>query len=410
MEQDPRYQETLDYLYTRLPVFQHVGNSAYNKSLTNILALCKALGEPEEKYGCIHVAGTNGKGSVSCMLSAVFTAHGIKNGLYTSPHLKDFRERIRVDGEMVPQWFVVKFTDRVKPLIDELNPSFFEITVAMAFEWFARQEVKLAVIEVGLGGRLDSTNVIEPLLSIITNIGWDHMDLLGDSLAGIAEEKGGIIKPGIPVLVGEPGVESLPVLERIAAEKISPLLVAAEAEEEYVQACELKGDYQRKNIGTVLSALKMLAEEGYEFDDDIVKQALGNVCKLSGIRGRWEILGMEPLQVADTAHNRDGMERVMEQLNKLPADNLHLVLGVVKEKDLSRILPLMPKHGKYYFAKPNILRGLDAHILQEEAKEFGLKGNVYSSVKEAYESALNAASSKDIVFIGGSTFVVAEVI
>lgn len=404
------YQQTLDYLYSRLPVFQHVGNSALKNSLVNIQAICKALNHPENKFRCIHVAGTNGKGSVSSMLAAVFTTHGYKTGLYTSPHLKDFRERIRIDGEEVSKEFIVEFTEKVKPLIEALNPSFFEITVAMAFEWFALQKVDMAIIEVGLGGRLDSTNVVTPLLSVITNIGWDHMDILGDSLEKIAAEKGGIIKEGIPILLGEVGLESFPVLDKIAKAKNAPFLVAAEADIEFVIHCSLKGNYQVKNIGTVISALKMLEEEGFEFDKAKILEALSDVNKFSGLRGRWDILGKDPLIIVDTAHNRDGIDAVMRQLMGMEFSQLHIILGMVKEKDLMSILPLFPKDARYYFAKPAIFRGLDVKILRDEAAKFGLQGHAFDSVKAAFMGAKKAAKASDIVFAGGSTFVVAEII
>ncbi len=410
MNLDAQYQATLDYLYSQLPVFQHIGKAAYKADLNNTIALCNALGNPENKFKSIHVAGTNGKGSSSSLLASVFTAHGYKTALYTSPHLKDFRERIRINGEMIPKQYVIDFTEKVKSLIQDIKPSFFEITVAMAFCWFAEQGVEMAIIEVGMGGRLDSTNVINPELSVITNIGWDHMEFLGDTLAKIAAEKGGIIKPGIPVVIGEWTEETLPVFENIAKEKGASLLLAQAAPADWVALFALKGSYQIKNLGTVYTALLQLMRMGYPFETEKIETALRDVKKLSGIKGRWEVLQMQPLVVTDVAHNDHGLKPVLAQFTAIPHAHMHFVLGVVNDKDLGKVLPLFPKNATYYFSKPNIMRGLDANILKETAANYGLVGESYPSVQEALQAALKNSAVRDIIFVGGSTFVVAEVI
>jgi dihydrofolate synthase/folylpolyglutamate synthase len=405
------YQETLDYLYTRLPVFQHIGKAAYKADLNNTIALANALGNPEHSFKSIHVAGTNGKGSVSSLLASVFTAHGYKTGLYTSPHLKDFRERIRIDGEMIAESFVVEFTNEIHPVIEAISPSFFEITVAMAFDYFRREKVDIAVIETGMGGRLDSTNIVTPLLSVITNIGFDHMEFLGNTRAAIAAEKAGIIKQNIPVIIGEYDAETLPVFEEKSNHENAPLYQADTAPEAWIEHFTLKGNYQKKNLATVKKALDVLAEEyAYQFEAEKIETALKDIKDLSGIRGRWEVLQTEPMVVADTAHNEHGLKLVMEQLLAIPAKKMHVVLGVVNDKDLSKILPLFPENAVYYFAKPNIVRGLDAAILEEKAREYGLKGAAYQSVAQAFSAAKAGASKADLIFVGGSTFVVAEVI
>ena len=402
------YGETLDYLYSRLPVFQHIGKAAYKADLNNTIALCKALGNPENSFKCIHIGGTNGKGSVSSMLAAVFAEHGYKTGLYTSPHLKDFRERIRINGQMITEDYVVNFTERVKPLIESIEPSFFEITVAMAFDYFRAEKVDMAIIEVGMGGRLDSTNVIVPELAVITNIGWDHMEFLGDTLPKIAAEKAGIVKPGIPVVIGESRDETKPVFAEKALVSHSPIHFADHAPENWIATCELKGHYQRKNLATVKKSLDVLESMGYPFEQDKILNAISNVKKLTGLRGRWEIMQTHPLMIADTAHNADGLKETMAQLSDLNAPKIHFVLGVVNDKDLGKILPLLPVDATYYFCKPNIFRGLDAEKLAEQANSQGLKGAVYESVEQAKKTALSNAHSDDVIYVGGSTFVVAE--
>ena len=404
------YQETLDYLYSRLPVFQHIGKAAYKADLNNTIALCEALNHPENGFKSIHVGGTNGKGSVSSMLAAVFTTHGYKTGLYTSPHLLDFRERIRIDGQMVPENFVVAFTERVKPLIEQISPSFFEITVAMAFDYFRQEKVDMAIIEVGMGGRLDSTNVITPELAVVTNIGWDHMEFLGDTLGKIAAEKAGIFKHGIPAVVGETLPETLPVFRQMAAQADSGLMLADQAPDAWITACELKGHYQQKNLATLKAALDVLAEKGYRFEEPKIFDALSNIKQLTGLRGRWEIIREKPFTVADTAHNPDGLEQTMQQLKSLNKKNIHFVLGMVKEKALDKVLPLLPKEATYYFCKPAIFRGLEAEDLAEACLGYGLTGEIYPSVAEAFSAAQQHAGPKDVIYIGGSTFVVAEVL
>jgi dihydrofolate synthase/folylpolyglutamate synthase len=403
------YEETLDYLYTRLPVFQHIGKAAYKADLNNTIALCKAQDNPENSFPSIHIAGTNGKGSVSSLLASVFSVHGFKTGLYTSPHLKDFRERIRIDGEMVPKEFVVRFTEKIQPIIEQISPSFFEITVAMAFDYFRSQKVDIAIVETGMGGRLDSTNVITPLLSVITNIGFDHMEFLGNTKAAIAAEKAGIIKPGIPVVIGEFDAETFPVFEGKAKEENAALFLANTCPAQWPELFALKGNYQKKNLATVYQSLQVL-KTTYNFDDVKTEQALREVKRWSGILGRWEVLQEKPMVVADTAHNEHGLKLVMQQLAELNTHELHMVLGVVNDKDLSKILPLLPKNAHYYFCKPNIIRGLDARLLREKAIEFGLIGEVHDSVAEALNAAKAHCSPEDVIYVGGSTFVVAEVV
>lgn len=404
------YQETLDYLYSRLPVFQHIGKAAYKADLNNTIALCEALHHPENGFKSIHVGGTNGKGSVSSMLAAVFTTHGYKTGLYTSPHLKDFRERIRIDGQMVPERFVMDLTEHVKPLIEEISPSFFEITVAMAFEYFRQEKVDMAIIEVGMGGRLDSTNVITPELAVVTNIGWDHMEFLGDTLGKIAAEKAGIFKHGIPSVVGETLPETLPVFRQMAAQADSGLMLADQAPDGWIAACELNGQYQRKNLATLKAALDALNAKGYRFEEPKILEALSNIKQLTGLRGRWEIIREKPFTVADTAHNPDGLAQTMQQLKALNARQIHFVLGMVKEKALDKVLPLLPEEATYYFCKPAIFRGLEAEELAEACRGYGLKGEIYPSVADACSAAQRHAGPEDVIYIGGSTFVVAEVL
>ena len=405
------YEEALHYLYSRLPVFQHQGASAYKKDLTNTILLSEALGNPERNFKSIHVGGTNGKGSVSSMLSAVCMRHGMKTGLYTSPHLKDFRERIRIDGMMIDEAYVVDFVNASIPLIERINPSFFELTVAMAYSWFAAQKVDIAVVEVGLGGRLDSTNIITPELSVITNIGWDHADLLGPGLEHIAFEKAGIIKQHIPVVIGEWDEVSGPVFQKKSEECKAKMHVASENPEweGHIFKGALKGSYQQKNMRTVWEAVRVLQNQGWALEDTQVSAAMNMVEELSGLRGRWDVLQQEgPRIVADTAHNEPGLKEVMQQVLHSSYETLHMVLGFVKEKDLEKILPLFPRNACYYFCKPALERGLDASILQEKAAVFGLKGLVYNSVVHAVQAAKEAAGKHDFIYIGGSTFVVAE--
>ncbi|MBE7176298.1 MAG: bifunctional folylpolyglutamate synthase/dihydrofolate synthase [Mucilaginibacter polytrichastri] len=426
------YSETISYLYARLPMFSRVGASAIKKDLTNTIRLCAALGDPQNAFRSVHVAGTNGKGSVSHMLAAVYQAAGYKTGLYTSPHLKDFRERIRVNGQMIPENEVVRFAGETRGLVDEIEPSFFELTVAMAFAFFARENVDIAIIETGLGGRLDSTNVITPLLSVITNIGHDHMDLLGDTPQKIAAEKAGIIKPGVPVIISEKQDDVAGVFLKKAGETGSPLRFASEEWQIYERNLnpaegflslaadsafasfpeldiDLTGLYQIRNTGAVLSAVFTLQNK-LPVDARIICEALRNVKGLTGLQGRWQTLSADPLIIADTGHNPEGIAQVMENLARVSYRNLHIVIGMVSDKDQDQVLRLLPEKATYYFCRPDIPRGLDAAILQKKAAGFGLHGNRYSSVSEALESAKKHTEKGDLIFVGGSTFVVAEVV
>lgn len=420
-----RYADTLRYLYEALPMYQRVGASAYKANLDNTIALCNALGNPERKFKSIHVAGTNGKGSTSHMLAAILQFAGYRTGLYTSPHLKEFTERIRINGREVEREFVVDFVDRLKPELDRIKPSFFEMSVAMAFEYFVQQQVDIAVIEVGLGGRLDSTNVITPELSVITNISWDHMALLGNTLQKIAAEKAGIIKLRVPVLVSERQEEVADVFINRAAQLQSDIVFAQDIVQldpqgigfdVYQQGSlwledvvpDLRGRYQYKNLPGVFTAVLILRELGYEISDQAVKAGIGEASGLTGLKGRWQTIRLEPLTICDTGHNEAGMTAVIEQLQNLPHRQLHLVIGMVNDKDVSKILNLLPKDGVYYFCQANIPRAMDAHQLAELGEEAGLEGIVVPDVNKALERATAAAGPLDIVFVGGSTFVVGE--
>lgn len=426
------YSETLSYLYDRLPMFTRLGSIAFKKDLTNTLALCKALGEPQKQFKSIHIAGTNGKGSCSHMLASVLQEAGYKTGLYTSPHLKDFRERIRINGKMIEEQVVVDFVSKHKALFEDIEPSFFEWTVALCFDTFAKQKVDIAIIETGLGGRLDSTNVITPELSVITNIGWDHMDMLGDSLAKIAFEKAGIIKAKVPVVIGEFNNETLEIFKAAAKEKESPLFLSNqwvevnhfkstlsqsvfdihfEYGETWKNMCsDLTGLYQQKNITTVLCAILQLQKQGFKINENDIRQGLFSVQKNTGLAGRWHVLGKDPLMVCDTGHNENGMEWVVKQIAFQNFVHLHFVIGMVKDKDINKILALLPKDATYYFCKADLPRGLDEKELQAQAITFHLKGKTFSSVADAFMAAKNAAKKEDMIFIGGSTFVVAEVV
>lgn len=405
------YAETLDYLFSRLPVFQHIGKAAYKADLNNTHALMDALNHPERGLTCIHVAGTNGKGSVSSTLASIFQEHGFKTGLYTSPHLKDFRERIRINGNMISEEAVIAFTEKMQAFIEEVKPSFFELTVGMAFEHFREHAVDIAIIEVGMGGRLDSTNVIVPQLSVITNIGLDHMEFLGDTVEKIAVEKAGIMKPNIPVVIGEADDSVLGVFQSMANEKGSPLFLAEAADAQWVQHFPLKGNYQQKNLATVAKSLEVLEKMGlYCFDAGKIHLGLQHVQKNTGLRGRWDILQQTPLVIADTAHNEHGLRETMNQLAALQKAKVHMVIGVVNDKDLEKMFPLLPKDATYYFCKPNVIRGLDAEILAERAIAYGFHGTVYDSVSAALNAAKAKAAGDDVIYVGGSTFVVAEVV
>ena len=406
------YQEALSFLYARLPMFQRDGKAALHLKLDRIEALMKYLGNPHKRFKSIHVAGTNGKGSVSHSIASVLQEAGYRTGLYTSPHLRDFRERIRLSGTLLPESQVVDFVNSHRTYIENHRLSFFELTVAMAFETFASENVDVAVIEVGMGGRLDATNVITPELSVITNIGFDHMEFLGDTLEKIAVEKAGIIKPVIPVVIGEHQSETLPVFSRIADGAGAPLLSAWNYEEAIALSREidfdLNGVYQASNRLTALTALLKLRELGWSISDDHLKSGLSRVVTNTGLKGRWQWLNMNT--VCDTAHNQAGLTQVMSQLRSMKYHQLHIVLGVVADKDLSLVLPLFIKEAIYYFVKPDVPRGLDANILAAKAIEYGLNGEVYDSVSFGLRAAQSAATEKDLVFVGGSTFTVAEVV
>ncbi|MBC7850928.1 MAG: bifunctional folylpolyglutamate synthase/dihydrofolate synthase [Chitinophagaceae bacterium] len=425
------YQQTIDFLYSRLPLFSRIGPPAIKPDLTNTIALCKAVGDPHKRFKSVHVAGTNGKGSTSHMLASVFQTAGYKTGLYTSPHLHDFRERIKIDGEMIPQQYVIDFTQRITPMIDSVEPSFFEVTVALAFEYFAAEKVDIAIIEVGLGGRLDSTNIITPELSIITNIGWDHMNILGNTLAAIASEKGGIIKKGIPVVIGEVNSETEKVFVDIAEKNNSLLTIANQ--ERYVSdwhyqkhqlsatvasnhhderdsfVLDLPGYYQTKNLLTVIEAIHQLNRKGWKISKRDLKEGLSVTKKLTGLHGRWETIHEHPEIVLDVAHNEDGMKQLLSQLELSDHHQLHIVIGLVKDKEIEKVLALLPKEASYYFTKASIPRALPEGRLQEIAAKFGLRGNHFETVDKAVQSAKQHASSKDLILICGSVFVVAEV-
>ncbi len=402
------YKETTDWMFSRLPMFQMQGASAYKKDLTNTHLLVSHLNHPETKFKSIHVAGTNGKGSTSSMIASILQEAGYKVGLYTSPHLKDFRERIRINGEMISEDFVVDFIAQNKPFFEANQLSFFEMTVGLAFDYFAKAQVDVAVIEVGMGGRLDSTNVIMPLVSVITNIGFDHTQFLGDTLSKIASEKAGIIKSNIPVVIGEYLEETKPIFSAKANIEQAPIYFAQD-NPEVTYECALLGDYQVHNKKTVLQTIKLLQSE-FKIDEMHIELGFKNVIQNTGLLGRWQILKHKPFTVCDTAHNSHGLKIVLNQIQKHHFDALHIVLGVVNDKDLDSILPLFPKKAKYYFCKPNVPRGLNAEILKERANDFGLIGKAFDSVSEAYEMAMQSAKELDFIYIGGSTFVVAEIV
>jgi dihydrofolate synthase / folylpolyglutamate synthase len=425
------YQQTIDYLFSRLPMFSRIGAAAYKPSLANTVHLCESLGNPQQKFKSVHIAGTNGKGSVSHMLAAIFQTAGYKTGLYTSPHLKDFRERIRVNGEMVVEQFVIDFTQKINPLIDEIEPSFFEITVAMAFDYFAKQKCDIAIIETGLGGRLDSTNIITPELSIITNIGWDHMNLLGDSLEKIAGEKAGIIKHGIPVVVGEVLKETESIFKEIAFDKAAPLFIASQKRhaigwswqkheliveisednktDHKVYHLDLPGLYQTKNLLTVLEACSQLQQKGWNIDVNTIRKALKQVKKLTGLHGRWEIIHEHPTIILDVGHNEDGIKQIIKQIELTDHHELHIILGVVKDKEIDKVLKLLPKTAHYYFTQAQIPRALNAEILSEKATKNGLTGATFATVNRALKTVKEKASKNDLIIVCGSVFLVAEV-
>lgn len=434
-----RYQETIDYLYTRLPLFSRIGAAAIKPNLDNTLAICAHLGHPEKKIKTIHVAGTNGKGSTSHMLASIFQEAGYKTGLYTSPHLYDFRERIKVNGAMCSKAFVIDFTDRIKPFIEKVEPSFFEITVGMAFDYFASQKVDIAIIETGLGGRLDSTNVIEPELSLITNIGFDHMALLGNTLEAIAAEKAGIIKKETPVVIGEADASVKAVFQHKANQENAPIYFATEwmqaksfqnnwdtALFEFTQPlihnldaplfpknftveCDLPGKYQAKNLMGVLVATQRLSTMGWRLTAPKILKALLKVQQNTGLMGRWEMIQKQPRVILDVAHNEHGMYALLEQLSSLHYPQLHIVTGMVKDKDINAVLNLLPKSARYYFTQSHIPRALPYLELTAIAKEHGLTGTSFEEVNEALSAAIKNANQQDLVLVIGSIFLVAEV-
>lgn len=404
------YQETTEWMFNQLPMYQLQGASAYKKDLTNTLLLINHIGNPHIKVPCIHVAGTNGKGSTSHMLASVLQEAGYKVGLYTSPHLKDFRERIKINGDDISERFVCSFINQNKSFFESHDISFFEMSVGMAFDYFAKEKVDIAIIEVGMGGRLDATNIITPLVSVITNIGLDHTQFLGNTIAAIAGEKAGIIKANVPVVIGEYTFETHPVFLAKAQEKNSGIYFSSDLILENYPS-DLRGDYQVHNKKTVLQTFEILnSQKKFKITSDNIKIGLLNVVKNTGLQGRWQQLGDSPKIICDTAHNKHGLEIVMKQIQKETFNKLHVILGVVNDKDLDQILPLFPKKAIYYFSKPNNPRGLDATTLADKAKEHGLKGTVFNSITEAYKNALQSAEDADFIYIGGSTFVVAEIL
>jgi len=411
-------------------MFSRIGAAAFKKDLTNTLEISEALGNPHKRFTSIHIAGTNGKGSVSHMLAAVLQTANYKTGLYTSPHLKDFRERIKVNGEMCDEDFIVTFVEKVKPLIEKIQPSFFEITVAMAFSYFAEQNVDVAVVEVGLGGRLDSTNIITPELCVITNIGFDHMNMLGDTLEKIAYEKAGIIKGNIPVIIGETFPETKPVFEKVAKEKNAPLIFAGnnryaadwnhnhnqlnvtvvekEKDEHITYRLDLPGIYQRKNLVTVLETIKCLQKKGWKIEDEQIHKGLSQAKKITGLHGRWEVIHQKPTVVLDVAHNVDGIKQLVEQIELSTYNDLHIIIGMVKDKEIEKILEQLPKFAKYYFTKAQIPRALPTTELALKAARLELKGNIYNDVNTALKEALQHANEEDLIIVCGSVFLVGE--
>ena len=390
-------------------MYQRVGQQAYKADLSATLKLANYLGNPEKAFKSVHVAGTNGKGSTSHMLASVFQEAGYKTGLYTSPHLKDFRERIKINGQMIPEQAVLDFVEEHKPFFEANQLSFFEMTIGMAFDYFRAEEVDIAIVEVGMGGRLDSTNILTPEVSVITNIGLDHTQFLGNSLAEVAAEKAGIIKPGIPVVIGETHTETKGVFQKIAEEQNAPLTFAEiEVSESYLS--DLKAEYQEKNKKTVVAPLRMLQQKQWKITEGDINKGLLHTVGNTALLGRWQILSKKPKIICDTGHNKEGLQLVITQLKNEKYLWLHIVLGVVSDKDLASVLPLFPRNAIYYFCKPDIPRGMEAKVLASEAKKFGLIGKEYNSVKEAYLAANKVAKVEDLIFVGGSTFVVAEVL
>lgn len=403
------YSDIISWLFSQLPMYQRIGNAAYKSDLENTLKLAEYLDHPENSFKSVHIAGTNGKGSTSHMLASVLQEAGYTVGLYTSPHLKDFRERIKIDGVPIPKREVSRFVKAHKKFFEANQLSFFEMTVGMAFDHFRKKKVDIAIIEVGLGGRLDSTNIIHPELAVITNIGMDHKQFLGDTIEAIASEKAGIIKTGVPVVIGESTELTKTIFEKAAETKKAPILFAKSFKIKELKT-DLLGWYQEKNKRTSLVAIEVLKEKGYIISDEAVEIGLLHVVRNTGLLGRWQILQIQPKVICDTAHNREGLGLVMNQLKSEKYAHLHIVLGVTNDKDLDDILPLFPVHAEYYFCKANIPRGLNAMELMHAANCFGLIGKNYPSVQSAYKLALKRANNDDLIFVGGSTFIVAEVL
>ncbi len=425
-----RYQEALDYLYDKLPMFQRVGPPAFKKDLTNTLKLCKALGNPHHQFKSIHIGGTNGKGSSSHMIASILQESGYKTGLYTSPHLKSFTERIKINGLPVPEKYVVGFVNNYKSLIEEVKPSFFEVTVVMAFDYFSRERVDLAVFEVGLGGRLDSTNVLIPVVSLITNISYDHQEMLGKTLKKIASEKAGIIKPGVPVVIGSEQREIIDVFEKKARDNRSLIDLATDYYKieqldmtnrrlycnvlsdiggtEFFLEIEGNGMYQLKNLPGVLRVMDILIEKGYNISLKQIRAGLAYFQKNTGLKGRWQILREKPLVIADIAHNEAGIKEVLSQLKRIQADKYCFVLGFVQEKDMKKILPLFPKDAVYYFCQADVPRAMDAMVLAESAAAVGLRGRVIRNINMAYRTAVKENGPNNVIYVGGSSFVVSE--
>ena len=404
------YNETIDYLFHSTPVFEKIGAKAYKPGLQTTEELDAHFGHPHKLFKTIHVAGTNGKGSCSHTLAAILQSQGYKVGLFTSPHLVDFRERIRVNGECVSEQFVIDFVAEHRSFFEPLHPSFFELTTAMAFKYFAEQQVDIAVIEVGLGGRLDCTNIITPLLSVITNISFDHTQFLGNTLAQIAGEKAGIIKPGVAVVVGEYLPETKPVFEEVASQKHAPILFAQDQDTSYDVDLELKGSYQEKNKKTIFAALSQL-QQMMPISKDAIQQGFAHVCELTGLRGRWEKLNNAPLTICDTGHNLAGWQYLASQIEAVEAPVKHIIFGMVDDKDVNGVLQILPKTGtKFYWAQASTHRAIPVEKLAEIAAKHGLDGKTYHSVKEAFKAANEQAMKDDFIFVGGSSYVVADLL
>lgn len=403
------YRETLEFLFSQLPMFQRTGGAAYKADLSNTVALCKMIGNPEKKLRYVHVAGTNGKGSTSHMIASVLQEAGFSTGLYTSPHLKDFRERIRIDGETISEDAVVAFVEQYKDEWKSIQPSFFEITVAMAFWYFEKEKVDIVVLETGMGGRLDSTNVVTPEVSVITSIGMDHMQFLGNTIEAIAGEKAGIIKPLKPTVIGDLPKRAEEVMQRTAAERRSKLYYSEDLQGA-VPPISIKGPFQKKNAKTAITALMVLREKGYAIEDEHIRDGLMRVVENTGLKGRWQVLSEQPMTITDCGHNEEAIRVIIDALDEVASDVKHFVLGFSGDKDLKPILEMFPKDASYYFVAADIPRALPADELKEIASEFGLKGESYPSVRKGYEAARLYAQKTDLIYIGGSVFVVAEVV